>query len=277
MTTKKRAIVLVVLVVAALIVFRFARKGGARDSGVVSVSGNVEITDVQVSFKVPGRVRERKVDEGQQVKADDVVAILDNTELRQMEDQAEAALAVASADAERARLEHARQKELSEKKVISNREYELADAARAIAEARVKEAEAGLALAKTRLDDATLVSPLDGVVLSKHIARGEYVLPGTPVVTIGDLQNAWLRAYIGETDLGRVKVGQLVRISTDAYPGRTYLGRVSFVSSEAEFTPRTVQTRKERVKLVYRIKVDVPNPELELKPGMPADANIEVK
>jgi HlyD family secretion protein len=97
------------------------------------------------------------------------------------------------------------------------------------------------------------------------------------VVTIGDLRNAWLRAYIGETDLGRVKLGQSVRIRTDTYPGKTYEGRVSFVASEAEFTPRTVQTPKERVKLVYRIKVDMANDAMELKPGMPADAEIVVK
>jgi HlyD family secretion protein len=191
--------------------------------------------------------------------------------------QAEAALAVAKAEADRARLEHTRQKELLEKKVISNRDYELADASRAMAEARVKEADAGFALARTRLDYATLKSPVNGVVLSEHVEAGEYVVPGTPVVTIGDLRNAWLRAYIGETDLGRVKLGQSVRIRTDTYPGKTYEGRVSFVASEAEFTPRTVQTPKERVKLVYRIKVDMANDAMELKPGMPADAEIVVK
>lgn len=277
MTKKKRLIILAVVVIAAVFVYRSVRQGSARDGDKIQVSGNIEVTEVDVSFKVAGRVQERRVSEGQQVKAGDVVALLDNVELRQIADQAEAALAVAVADAARAKLEYARQKELSEKKVISNREYELADAARAIAEARVKEADAGLKLAKTRLDDATLVSPVNGVVLSKHIEPGEYVVPGTPVVTIGDLQNAWLRAYVVETDLGRVKVGQPGCIKTDTYPGKTYQGRVSFVASEAEFTPRTVQTPKERVKLMYRIKVDVPNSQMELKPGTPADAEITVK
>jgi len=102
----------------------------------------------------------------------------------------------------------------------------------------------------------------------------EFVSPGTAVVTIGDLSNVWMRAYVEETDLGRVKVGQKAILTTDTFPGKRYEGRVSFVASEAEFTPKSVQTQKERVKLVYRIKIDVPNPSMELKPGMPATAEI---
>jgi len=84
----------------------------------------------------------------------------------------------------------------------------------------------------------------------------------------------WLRAYIEETDLGLVKLGCQVNIRSDTYPDKVYPGRVSFISSQAEFTPKSIQTKKERVKLVYRIKIDIPNPNIELKPGMPADAEI---
>ena len=83
-----------------------------------------------------------------------------------------------------------------------------------------------------------------------------------------------MRGYINESDLGRVKVGQAARITTDTFPDKTYEGKVSFISSEAEFTPKNVQTQKERTKLVYRVKIDIPNPQMELKPGMPADAVI---
>ena len=112
------------------------------------------------------------------------------------------------------------------------------------------------------------------MVLSKNIEPGEYVAPGTPVVTVGDLVHVWLRAYIEELDLKRVKPGQKATVSIDS--GDEYQGRVSFIAQEAEFTPKNVQTQKERVKLVYRIKIDVTNPDMELKPGMPADAVIEV-
>ena len=110
-----------------------------------------------------------------------------------------------------------------------------------------------------------------------RLEAGEYVVPGTPVVTVGDIQNTWPRAYITEGDLGRVKLGQDVVIRTDSYPGKRYHGKGSFIASEAEFTRRQAQTREERVKLVYRVKVDVPNAGTELKPGMPVDAEIDVK
>jgi HlyD family secretion protein len=141
--------------------------------------------------------------------------------------------------------------------------------------ARVDQAGEALKLAEIQLSYASVVSPLSGVVLSKNIEPGEYVAPGTAVVTVGDLVNVWLRGYIEETELGRVKVGQRAWVTTDTYPGKRYEGRVSFVAQEAEFTPKNVQTQKERVKLVYRIKIDITNPKMELKPGMPADAIIE--
>ncbi len=142
------------------------------------------------------------------------------------------------------------------------------------ARARAEQAQAALRLAETQLGYATVHSPITGVVLSKNIEPGEYVAPGTPVVTVGDLVHVWLRAYIEELDLKRVKPGQKATVSIDS--GDEYQGRVSFIAQEAEFTPKNVQTQKERVKLVYRIKIDVTNPDMELKPGMPADAVIEV-
>lgn len=140
--------------------------------------------------------------------------------------------------------------------------------------ARAESAQKAFELARTQAGYALLTAPTSGVILSKNVEAREYVSPGTAVVTIGNLQQVWLRAYIEETDLGRVKVGQGARLRTDSYPEKVYQGRVSFIASEAEFTPKSVQTQKERVKLVYRIKIDVPNPAMELKPGMPADAEI---
>ncbi|MBC7961704.1 MAG: efflux RND transporter periplasmic adaptor subunit [Steroidobacteraceae bacterium] len=143
------------------------------------------------------------------------------------------------------------------------------------ARAKVEGAAAGKALAETRLAQSILASPLSGLVLSKHAEPGEMLAPGAPVVTVGKLDQAWLRAYIPETELGRVKVGQAVRVTVDSWPGRNFAGRISFISPEAEFTPKNVQTAKERVKLVYRIKITLDNPKMELKPGMPADALVE--
>jgi len=98
------------------------------------------------------------------------------------------------------------------------------------------------------------------------------VQTGAPVFTVIDLNYLWVTAYINETDLGRVRLNQEADIITDTYPDKKYKGRVSFISGESEFTPKFIQTAKERVKLVYRIKIRVDNTNSELKPGMPADA-----
>ena len=112
------------------------------------------------------------------------------------------------------------------------------------------------------------------MVLVKSAEAGEVLAAGTTIVTIGDLDHPWLRAYINETDLGRVKLGQKVKLTTDSYPGKIYTGVISFIASEAEFTPKQIQTKEERVKLVYRIKIDVDNTAHELKNNMPVDAEI---
>jgi HlyD family secretion protein len=141
--------------------------------------------------------------------------------------------------------------------------------------ADIDRARAMLALIELQLNDAELVSPIDGVVLVKSAESGETVAAGATVVTIGDLAHPWMRGYINETELGRLKLGTLVKVTTDSFPGKIYEGRVSFIASEAEFTPKQIQTEEERVKLVYRIKIDLPNPRSELKLNMPADASIE--
>ena len=143
-----------------------------------------------------------------------------------------------------------------------------------VLKAQIKEGKAALEVAKRQVEYSEIFSPVTGAVLVKSAEAGEYVSPGATVVTIADLDHVWLKAYVDETDLGRVKLGQKVRIKTDTFPGKTYEGEISFISSEAEFTPKQVQTQKERVKLVYRIKVDVENRNRELKPGMPADGEI---
>jgi len=120
----------------------------------------------------------------------------------------------------------------------------------------------------------TVVSPIDGLVLRKNLEVGETANPGVSILTLMNPREVWVRAYVPEEEIGRIKVGDTARVGVDAYPGRAFSGRVSEISSEAEFTPKNVQTRKERVHLVFRIKVMLDNPEGILKPGMPADAEI---
>lgn len=143
------------------------------------------------------------------------------------------------------------------------------------AQARVRQAEAALSLAGERLKDATLYSPVSGIALRRNMEPGESAGAGAPVVTIGDLANPWVRVYVKEDRLNTVKIGQKAFVSVDSYPGRVFEGTVSYISSEAEFTPKNIQTKEERVKLVFAVKVAVKNDGLELKPGMPADVRLD--
>ena len=325
-TAWMRALLILSLLVLAVAAGLYFQSRPVPDSGVLRVSGNIEITDAEVSFKIAGRVVERSASEGESVKAGQSVARLDTSELAQEvalrsaevraaeaslaelvtgsrpEEiaQSEAVVRRMQADVARARADFKRLKKLYEQDNVSGQDYDAAKSAVEVttaklgeaqeqlrlvqkgpriekverARAQLQQAKEALALAETRLGYATLTSPLTGVVLSHNIEPGEFVAPGTPIVTVGDLAHVWLRAYIDETDLGRVKVGQVVKVTADTYPDKVYEGRVSFIASQAEFTPKSVQTKKERVKLVYRTKITIDNPHMELKAGMPADARI---
>ena len=134
-----------------------------------------------------------------------------------------------------------------------------------------------LGMSQIKLGYTSLTAPFSGVVLVREAELGEVVSPGTPIVTLADLDHLWVRVYIAETDMGKIHWGEDVNVRTDTFPNKTYHGRISFIASEAEFTPKSVQTQAERVTLVYRVKVDVDNPNRELKPGMPADVYIDTK
>ena len=144
------------------------------------------------------------------------------------------------------------------------------------ARAQVDEAEQGVNQAQQQLSDTQLFAPMGGVVLSRSAEPGEYLTPSTPVVTLGALDHPWLRAFINEKDLGRIRLKDKVTVTVDSFPDKQFTGVLSFISSQAEFTPKSVQTFEERVKLMFRIKIALANPDGELKPGMPADALISL-
>jgi HlyD family secretion protein len=316
-------LVLGILGVVALFLFKQSEKMKMKR---LLVYGNIEATEVDMSFKIPGRVIHRSVDEGDFVKKGSEVATLEDEDLKRQAEEARASVRVAEArlrealagsrsqeikqawasvekarsDRDQLKSDWERAEALFKEGVIPVQSRELASTSYQMALAAYKEAmehydlvkegprkedidalkasleqaKALLNLREVQLSYANLTSPVSGVVLVKNIEPGEMVSAGTPVVTIADLNDVWLKAYISETDLGRVKYNQKVKVKTDTYPDKIYWGKISFISSEAEFTPKNIQTREERVKLVYRIKVTLDNPEMELKPGMPADGEI---
>jgi len=387
---KRRVVLILLLLAAAGAGAWYWFYGSAnRSSNFIAVSGNLELTQVDLSFKTAGRMTELNVREGDFVKKGDVIARLDAAQLDQqlLRDQASVASAQSSlqqlqtsieyqqatlesdistrraelaqaqarldellagsrpqeiqqaqsavVDAkawnDQARSDWERAQTLFAREDISKQQYdqartkldstaaqlrqaedksalvkegprtqEIAGARAQVARAQaaVQTAEANrievrrkqqeltarraeieknsaqAGMTRTQIADAVAVAPIDGVVLVKAAEAGEVIAAGSTIVSLGDLEHPWLRAYINETDLGRVKIGGKARLSTDSFPGKVYEGRISFIASEAEFTPKQIQTKEERVKLVYRIKIEVDNSQHELKNNMPVDAEI---
>jgi len=146
----------------------------------------------------------------------------------------------------------------------------------AAAEAAVRQADATVAQLERRLSDAEILSPVTGTVTIKHKQAGEIITLGSSLVTVVDLKRPWVRIYIPENYLGRVRLGQTVEISNDSYPEKMYTGVLRYISDEAEFTPKNIQTQEERVKLVYAAKVYMDNEHGEFRPGMPVDVLIHL-
>jgi len=144
----------------------------------------------------------------------------------------------------------------------------------AVLRAEVAEARAALARARARLGETRIDSPIAGVVLRKNLEVGETANPGIPILVLMDPREMWVRAYVSETDVGRIRLGQPAAVVVDAFPNQTFAGTLSEIASEAEFTPKNVQTKRERVTLVFRVKIAVRDTGGVLKPGMPADAQL---
>ncbi len=386
---KKRMLpILILLILAGVALYAFRGIHRAPDNRLM-VSGNIELTEVNIAFKTAGRLIERDVDEGDPVHKGQVLARLDRDQLlaqRAREEaglksaesqlaqaissldwekanmaadieqrhadvvssdarlaelnngarpqeklQAKAAVDNAQSEYDRAKRDWERGQQLYKQDDISTAQYdqyrnrfesagaslknaqeaqalvlagprvEQIEAARGQAEhsraalkmaqantleikrreeliatqrAEIERSRANIALIDSQLADTIAIAPCDGVVLVKSADVGEVLAPGTAVVTVGDIDHPWLRGYVNETDLAKVKLGGKARVTTDSYPGKVYDGRVTFIASEAEFTPKQIQTQQERVKLVYRIKIEMENPNRELKSNMPADAEI---
>ncbi len=143
-----------------------------------------------------------------------------------------------------------------------------AEATLSVAQGRVKEAEA-------RLEDTRIYAPAGGTIVDKHVERGELVSPGTPIALIIDLGDIYVRVYVSEIDIGKIKVGDPARVFTDAFPDRFFTGSITKISQEAEFTPKEAHVKEERTKFVFGVKVRVDNPGGYLKPGLPVDVKIK--
>ena len=261
MNEKKRLIpvlAVILVVVAGLVWFVLLPKNGRE----ITASGTIEATEVVVSSKVGGTVLKLLVEEGNKVGKGEIIAQLDNSELSAVYKQAKANSVLAYNNLKRA-------EELSNKGYASPQAL---DQARASYDA----AKANEDLASIRLKDATITAPVSGFVLTKSIEEGELASVGSAIVTLADLTSVYMMVYVSETQVGRIKLGDGVYVFSDSYPNERFEGHVTYISEKAEFTPKTIQTKEERVTQVFGVKVAVPNQALKLKPGLPADALIKI-
>ena len=260
-------------------------------ASTLTISGTIEIRDIQVAPLTAGRLERLLKDEGDTVHRGDTVAVLSQPGLDaligQRRAQARAAAArvaevqAAQADSARAANDLARSEPLRRESIISQQQYDALKAAAAAAAARLAAvraapsdsaaASAAVAAALATRDELTVVAPADGVVLTRYAEPGEVLVAGTPIVSVGLVRRPWIRAYVGDRFIGRLKLGQPATIRVDAYRGQSFQGRVVEIGSTAEFTPRVALTERERADLVFGIKVEPAEGDAggKLKAGMP--------
>jgi HlyD family secretion protein len=267
------------------------------DSTVLRVSGTVEIRELRLAPFAAGRLVRLLKDEGDTVHRGDTIAVLEQPGLdaliNQRRAQAQAAglrtaeIVAAAADSQRAANDLRRAGPLRQNDVISVEHYENLQAAAAAAAARLQAvraatrdsaaAHAGALATEAIRDQLTVVAPADGIVLTRFAERGEVIAAGVPVVSVGLVRAPWIRAYVGERFIARVRTGQAVDIRVDGYPDTTFAGQISEIAPRAEFTPRAALTERERADLVFGIKVATDGGGGRLKAGMPVRVEIPLQ
>ncbi len=271
--------------------------GCARSSNTLTVAGTVEIREVRLSPLASGRVQRLLKDEGDSVRNGDTVAVLEQPGLSSLIEQrralADAAstrtaeIRAAQADSQRIANDLARTRELANQGIASPQELERLQSAAAAAAARlqsvrasVRESEAaraGAEVTESIRDQLVLLSPADGIVLTRFAERGEVITAGVPVVSIGLVREPWIRAFVGERFVARLRTGQDARIRVDGYPDTSFAGTITEISPRAEFTPRAALTERERADLVFGIKVSTDGAGGRLKAGMPVRVEIPLQ
>lgn len=243
------------------------------ETPVLTLYGNVDIRDVALAFRVSGRIERMAFEEGESVDKGTVVASLDTEPLAEELALREAELAQARAVLDNAEKAFARRSRLVKTGAVSQSAYDDALAARDQAEAGVQTAAARIDLARTALDDTDLIAPSTGTILTRVHEVGAIVSEGTPIYTLALDNPVWVRTYVSEPDLGHVFPGQAATVRTDT--GDRYEAQVGFISPQAEFTPKTVETTQLRTDLVYRMRVVVDHPDNGLRQGMPVTVEID--
>lgn len=302
---KKLIIVFVILIFIFSLVYIVITKTTKFPEGLIILSGRIEGRETNISPKIQGRIVKLYKDEGDIAKQEELLCEIDSEQLtaryrNAVETaqayyssiaQARANLIKAQASYEKAKKDYERYSSLLKEELVSKSDFDRVkmqyESAQAEVEAAVKaitQAESSYRAAEQRIKEAQadlnetkIYSPTGGVILSRPVEVGEVVNPGTVLYVMVDLNKLYVKVYIPEPEIGKLKIGLPARVYIDAYPDKYFNGKITKIYEQAEFTPKNVETKEERVKLVFGVEVSVENPEGLLKPGMPADVVIKWK
>lgn len=300
------------LAVTVLVTVLSGCSGNSRD--IIEASGTIEGTDINIGTEVSGKVREVRVEEGSHVAKGDTLVVIDDAEyqiqLRQalanlksfessyklaVEGSRKEDIVQAEANFKNAEADYQRMKDLLASQTITQKQFDDAYARYVSAQQTYQKLRSGSRpeeisgaserrnyaaaqadLLRKKVRDCNILAPTSGTVTLRAVEPGELVTMGANVLRLTYLDEVKLTIYVNETDYGRIRLGQKAEVSIDSYPGKSFEGSVIYLSPNAEFTPKNVQTKDERTKLVFAVKIQAKNPDGALKPGLPADAKISV-
>jgi HlyD family secretion protein len=269
---KKKLIALGILVLIGIGTTLFFYLSPKKGEGPLILYGNVDIREVDLGFRVFGKVKGVYFEEGDSVKKGDLLAELDAVPYEEQLLESKAQQVSARLAYENAEKQFMRRKEAIKSSAVSEEDFANAESSMKEAGASLEAALASLAKAETSYEDTRLVSPSNGVLLTRIREPGSILNPGQPVFSLALYEPIWVRAYVSEPDLGKIYPGMRAQVFTDS--SATYEGQIGFISPVAEFTPKNVETTDLRTELVYRIRVVIAKPDEWLRQGMPVTVQL---
>lgn len=265
----KKKIVFIVCFLKAVAVCFFGYKFLFSNGNDIILNGNVEIQDVNLSFRVAGRVKSINVEEGAEVKKGDLLASLDKDIFEAKLKYSKAQMEGEIVNLKNAEKNYKRNVDLLKKKSISEKVYDSSKTDYEVALSKANSAKAAFEYTNIDYKDANLSSPVDGIVLTRNTECGEMVSSGSVVFSIMPKTQTRIKTFANEEILSKIKHGDVVYVNIETMPEKKFVGHIGFISSEAEFTPKNIETKELRTSLVYRIRVIVDEAAPELKQGMP--------
>ena len=277
MRPAKRVLIVGLLAAAGLAAYLVVHFLNGRGSPGTLASGTIEATEAQLGFQVPGRIDFIAGREGESVKQGQLLARLDTREIEARLSQARSQVAGVALRQAEARRDLERNKTLLAGGAIGQEAFDKTTLSLKVTDNEQRQAHAAVRALEAVLSNMTINASFNGIITVRHREPGEIVGAGAPVLTLMNPDDRWVRIYIPENHIGVVQLGLKTRITTDSWPDKQYAGSVTYIATQAEFTPKNVQTVEERVKLVYAVKIRIEDdPKFELKPGMPADVHMPV-